>query len=61
MSKTFKKSARVAEENEKESHFYKYKKSSIEKASSKNMDKYIRLQDFDKLDEMSDYDYTVRR
>ena len=61
MGKTFKKSARVAEENEKESHFYKYKKSSIEKQSSKNMDKYIRLQDFDKLDEMSDYDYTVRR
>lgn len=61
MGKTFKKSARVAEENEKESHFYKYKKSSIEKASFKNMDKYIRSQDFDKLDELSDYDVPVRR
>jgi hypothetical protein len=61
MGKTFKKSARVAEENEKESHFYKYKKSSIEKASFKNLDRYIRTQDIDKLDELSDCDFPTRR
>lgn len=61
MSKTFKKSARVAEDFENNSHFYKYKKSSIEKASHKSIDKYIKTQDFDKLDEFSDYDIPTRR
>ncbi|NBR23640.1 MAG: hypothetical protein EBU08_07690 [Micrococcales bacterium] len=61
MSKTFKKSARAVEEHENKSHFYKYKRSSIERQSHKHIDKYIKAQDIDKLNELLEYDLPPRK
>ncbi len=61
MSKTFKKSARIVDEYDDKSHFYKHKRSSIETETHKQLDKYIKTQDFDKLNELLDYDLATRR
>lgn len=56
MSKTFKKSSQI-DDYDNGHHHYKYQKSKHFKDSYKNIDKYIRTQNFDKLEEMSEYEY----
>jgi hypothetical protein len=57
MSKTFKKSSKVADDYENNGHYFKYQKSRQDRQSFRSIDKYIKTQDFDRLDDLSEYDY----
>jgi len=57
MGKTFKKVARIEDQDVTGSHYFKYKKSKQTVESFKNIDKYIRSQDVDNYDEGYDYSY----
>lgn len=54
MSKTFKKSSGVSEDYEEQSHFYRFRKSKQNKNQYKNIDKYLKRQDFNRLDDYDD-------
>ena len=55
MSKTFKRS-RVSEDSLESSHHFRFKRSRTDYDVSKHIDKYIKTQDFDKLEDYSEYE-----
>ncbi|NBT09038.1 MAG: hypothetical protein EBS98_09580 [Chitinophagia bacterium] len=57
MGRTFKKASAGIDDEEQQTHFYKFRKSRETRGHDKNIDKYLKQRNFDKLDDEYEYEY----